>query len=169
MALAKADILGSTSSCLLIQFLFLSMRSNRFPTQQPFRQSAYSHTLSGWVTEKHSDFFLLLAWIFHFMNAHCIWVARMQIKCCCILVSQTNTIHYVTILCTCRSLMLQLHTCQQTLVEWYQLPSLFPLAIFWPLCRFPPPLRPSVSTRFLSAHFLRQLRINEPKYRNESK
>lgn len=57
MALAKADILGSTSSCLLIQFLFLSMRSNRFPTQQPFRQSAYSHTLSGWVTEKTLRFF----------------------------------------------------------------------------------------------------------------
>ena len=47
MALAKAGILGTGSNCLLIQFLFLAMRSNRFPTHQPFRQSAYSNTLSG--------------------------------------------------------------------------------------------------------------------------
>ena len=80
-------------------FLFSCYKSwssiDSFPTHPTlFCLSAYSLMSCRWVwkikiknKKKHSQTFLLV-WTLYFLNAHCIWVVTMQIKCCCIPVWQ---------------------------------------------------------------------------------
>ena len=74
--------------------VFFFLEATAFPpTQPPFCQSACSHTSWSWVKrkkKKHSDF--LYVGTLYFLNTHCIWVVRLQIKWHCILVWQTNGI-----------------------------------------------------------------------------
>ena len=59
-------------------------------------------------------------------------------------------------------LLLLVQTCQRTPAEWCRPPSLsLPVAV-WPLYQFLLPLHLFVSTCSSNAHFLLQLRINEP-------
>lgn len=73
---------------------FLAIRRNNF-SHPPAPFFASMRTVILRVVEKKKTLRLFVAVNIAFFNAHCIWVERLQIKCCWILVWQTNDIQRV--------------------------------------------------------------------------